>query len=100
MSASNWIPWIAKDAKIYEKHGLDVELVSGQRLGPNLGGDSRRQSLCRAGGAAQVMMANLGGADLVNIAHTVPGVQSKLLVKQEIKRPEDIKGKTDCDFRV
>jgi len=40
-----------------------------------------------------VMMANLGGADLVNIAHTVPGVQSKLLVKQEIKRPEDIKGK-------
>jgi NitT/TauT family transport system substrate-binding protein len=39
------------------------------------------------------MLANLGGADLVNIAHTVPGVQSKLLVKQEIKRPEDIKGK-------
>ncbi|HEU4637512.1 MAG TPA: ABC transporter substrate-binding protein, partial [Candidatus Binatia bacterium] len=39
------------------------------------------------------MLANLAGADLVNIAHTVPGVQSKLLVKQEIKRPEDIKGK-------
>ena len=39
------------------------------------------------------MLADLGGADLVNIAHTVPGVQSKLLVKQEIKRPEDIKGK-------
>ena len=27
LSASNWIPWIAKDAKIYEKNGLDVELV-------------------------------------------------------------------------
>jgi len=27
MSASNWIPWIAKEAKIYEKNGLDVELV-------------------------------------------------------------------------
>jgi NitT/TauT family transport system substrate-binding protein len=39
------------------------------------------------------MLADLGGADLVNIAHTVPGVQSKLLVKQEIKRPEDLKGK-------
>jgi NitT/TauT family transport system substrate-binding protein len=35
----------------------------------------------------------LSGADLVNVAHTVPGVQSKLLVKQEIKRPEDLKGK-------
>jgi NitT/TauT family transport system substrate-binding protein len=93
LSASNWIPWIAKDAKIYEKYGLDVELVlvkgSGQTSAAILGG-----SLFAAPVAVpQVMMANLGGADLVNIAHTVPGVQSKLLVKQEISRPEDIKGK-------
>ena len=27
LSASNWIPWIAKDAKIYEKNGLDVQLI-------------------------------------------------------------------------
>ena len=27
------------------------------------------------------------------MAHTVPGVQSKLLVKPEIKRPEDLRGK-------
>ena len=27
LSASNWIPWIAKEAKIYEKNGLDVELI-------------------------------------------------------------------------
>ena len=42
LSASNWIPWIAKDAKIYEKHGLDVELVlvkgSGQTSTAILGG--------------------------------------------------------------
>ena len=42
LSASNWIPWIAKDAKIYEKHGLDVELVlvkgSGQTSSAILGG--------------------------------------------------------------
>ena len=93
LSASNWIPWIAKDAKIYEKHGLDVELVlvkgSGQTSTAILGG-----SLFAAPVAVpQVMLADLAGADLVNIAHTVPGVQSKLLVKQEIKRPEDIKGK-------
>jgi NitT/TauT family transport system substrate-binding protein len=93
LSASNWIPWLAKDAKIYEKHGLDVELVlvkgSGQTSAAILGG-----SLFAAPVAVpQVMMANLGGADLVNIAHTVPGVQSKLLVGQAIKKPEDIKGK-------
>jgi NitT/TauT family transport system substrate-binding protein len=93
LSASNWIPWIAKDAKIYEKHGLDVELIlvkgSGQTSTAILGG-----SLFAAPVALPtVMLADLGGADLINIAHTVPGVQSKLLVKQEIKRPEDIRGK-------
>jgi ABC-type nitrate/sulfonate/bicarbonate transport system substrate-binding protein len=40
-----------------------------------------------------VMLADLGGADLINVAHTVPGVQSKLLVKQDIKKAEDLKGK-------
>ena len=93
LSASNWIPWIAKEAKIYEKNGLDVELIlvkgSGQTSTAILGG-----SLFAAPVALPtVMLADLGGADLVNVAHTVPGVQSKLLVKQEIKRPEDLKGK-------
>jgi ABC-type nitrate/sulfonate/bicarbonate transport system substrate-binding protein len=93
LSASNWIPWIAKEAKIYEKNGLDVELIlvkgSGQTSTAILGG-----SLFAAPVAVPtVMLANLGGADLVNIAHTVPGVQSKLVVREEIKRPEDIKGK-------
>ena len=93
LSASNWIPWLAKEAKIYEKHGLDVELIlvkgSGQTSAAILGG-----SLFAAPVAVpQVMLALLAGGDLVNIAHTVPGVQSKLLVRQEIKRPEDLKGK-------
>jgi len=42
LSASNWIPWVAKDAKIYEKNGLDVELIlvkgSGQTSTSILGG--------------------------------------------------------------
>ena len=36
LSASQWIPWIAKDAKFYEKNGLDVEIIllrgSGQTI--------------------------------------------------------------------
>jgi len=93
ISASNWIPWLAKEAKIYERNGLDVELIllrgSGQTSTAILGG-----SLFAAPVALPtVMLADLGGADLVNVAHTVPGVQSRLLVKQEIKRPEDLKGK-------
>jgi NitT/TauT family transport system substrate-binding protein len=93
LSASNWIPWLAKDAKIYEKNGLDVELIllrgSGQTSVAILGGSIFAAPVT----LPTVMLADLGGADLINVAHTVPGVQSKLLVKQEIKRPEDLKGK-------
>jgi NitT/TauT family transport system substrate-binding protein len=93
ISASNWIPWLAKEAKIYEKNGLDVELVllhgSGQTSTAILGGSIFAAPVA----LPTVMLADLGGADLVNIAHTVPGVQSKLLVKDYIKGPEDLKGK-------
>ena len=27
LSAAMWIPWLAKEAKIYEKNGLDVETI-------------------------------------------------------------------------
>src|SRR6266436_384230 len=93
LSAGNWIPWIAKEARIYEKNGLDVELIllrgSGQTSAAILGGSLFAAPVV----LPTVMLADLSGADLVNVAHTVPGVQSKLLVKQEIKRPEDLKGK-------
>jgi NitT/TauT family transport system substrate-binding protein len=93
LSASQWIPWIAKDAKIYEKHGLDTELIllrgSGQSSQAIVGGSIFAAPVT----LATVINADLSGADLVTVAHTVAGVQSKLLVKPEIKRPEDLRGK-------
>lgn len=93
ISASNWIPWIAKEAKIYEKNGLDVELIllrgSGQTSAAIVSGSIFAAPVT----TPTVMLADLGGADLVTVAHTVPGVQTKLLVRPEIKRPEDLKGK-------
>jgi NitT/TauT family transport system substrate-binding protein len=93
LSAAMWIPWLAKEAKIYERNGLDVEIVllrgSGQSSQALLGG-----SLFAAPVALpQVMYANLNGADLVNVAHTIGVASSKLLVRPEIKRPEDLRGK-------
>jgi NitT/TauT family transport system substrate-binding protein len=93
LSASQWIPWIAKDARIYERHGLDTELIllrgSGQSSQAIIGGSIFAAPVT----LATVMNADLSGADLVTVAHTVAGVQSKLLVKPEIKRPEDLRGK-------
>ena len=93
LSAGNWIPWIAKEAKLYEKNGLDVELIllrgSGQTSAAILGGSLFAAPVV----LPTVMLADLSGADLVNVAHTVPGVQSKLVAKGDIKRPEDLRGK-------
>src|SRR4029079_14024134 len=93
LTASMWIPWLAKEARIYEKNGLDVEIIllrgSGQRSQALLGG-----SLFAAPVALpQVMLADLTGADLVNIAHTIGSPNSKLLVRPEIRRIEDLRGK-------
>src|SRR6185436_834201 len=93
ISASQWIPWIAKDAKLYEKHGMEAELVllrgSGQSAQAIIG-NSILGAPCTL---TTVMSADLSGADLVTVAHTVAGVQSKLLVRPEIKKPEDLRGK-------
>jgi ABC-type nitrate/sulfonate/bicarbonate transport system substrate-binding protein len=93
LSASQWIPWIAKEAKLYEKYGMEAELVllrgSGQSAQAIIG-NSILGAPCTL---TTVMGANLSGADLVTVAHTVAGVQSKLLVRPEIKKPDDLRGK-------
>ena len=94
LSASNWIPWIAKDAKIYDKYGLDVDIVYLR------GGSGDTSKAIIAGSiyaapvtTATVMTANLSGADRTTVAHTVKAVQSRVVSRPERKRPEDIKGK-------
>jgi NitT/TauT family transport system substrate-binding protein len=93
LSASQWIPWIAKEAKLYEKYGMEAELVllrgSGQSAQAIISG-SILGAPCTL---TTVMGANLSGADLVTVAHTVAGVQSKLFVRADIKKPEDLRGK-------
>jgi NitT/TauT family transport system substrate-binding protein len=93
LSASQWIPWIAKEAKLYEKYGMEAELVllrgSGQSAQAIIG-NSILGAPCTL---TTVIGANLSGADLVTVAHTVAGVQSKLLVRPDIKTPADLRGK-------
>ena len=93
LSPTLWIPYLAKDAKIFEKNGLDVEPVllrgSGQTSQAMVSGSLFAASVA----LPAVMLADLNGADLVNVAHGI-GVQgSKLMVKPEIRAVADIKGK-------
>jgi NitT/TauT family transport system substrate-binding protein len=93
LSANLWIPWLAREAKIFEKNGLDVDTVlfrgSGQTSQAMAGGHLFAASVA----LPQVMLANLNGADLANVAHGIAVQGSKLMVKPEIRTLDDLKGK-------
>ena len=94
ISSSQWIPWIAKDAKLYEKNGLDVDIVY-LRGGS---GDTSKAIIAGSIFAAPVttatlMTANLGGADLHHHRTYGEGGADQTDRAAELKRPEDIKGK-------
>jgi NitT/TauT family transport system substrate-binding protein len=93
LSPNLWIPWLAKEAKLFEKNGLDVETVllrgSGQTSQAMVSGSLFAASVA----SPAVMLANLNGADLANVAHGIAAQGSKLMVRPEIRKPADLRGK-------
>jgi ABC-type nitrate/sulfonate/bicarbonate transport system substrate-binding protein len=93
LSMGNMIIFFTKEAKIFEKHGLDAEVVvvngSGIASRALVGGSVAISPIA----TPTVMNAVLAGSDMVILAHTMPGVVQALMVKPDIKRSEDLKGK-------
>jgi len=92
MVGSMAVLWVAKEARLFEKHGLDVELIF-------ISGSSKvvQAMLSKEIPIAEiaiptVIQANLAGADLVMLAGPNHKPGQKVMVKPEIKRPEDLKG--------
>lgn len=92
-NGSQAVPFIAKEAKVFEKNGLDVEII-------RIGGGSRVIQAMLAGeirvshgSSPAVVEANLAGADLVIIASTVNVATFRMMVAPTIKTPNDLKGK-------
>jgi ABC-type nitrate/sulfonate/bicarbonate transport system substrate-binding protein len=83
--------WVAKDKKLFEKHGVDVEVmyIRGVAIEALLAGEVQ---FVRASPPA-VVRSTLRGGDLAIIANTVNVAVFSLMTKAEIKRPEDLKGK-------
>src|ERR671923_1747270 len=94
ISMGNIIIYFAKDAKIYEKHGLDVDPVAVAGSGIASKALISGSVLISPIATPTVMTAVLAGSDMVILAHTMPGVIQSLVVRPEIKRDEDLKGKT------
>jgi NitT/TauT family transport system substrate-binding protein len=88
------VPWITKDAGVFEKHGLDVELIfldGGSRaMQTMLSGDV---PIAQIGGNAPIV-ARLRGSEVTIIAGVINVLAYSLIVSADIKRPEDLKGKS------
>jgi NitT/TauT family transport system substrate-binding protein len=87
------VPWITKDAGLFEKHGLDLTLIY-------LDGGSKATQALMSGdipiaqvGGASPIAARLRGGEVTIIAGVVNELAYSLIVSPDIKRPEDLKGK-------
>ena len=93
VSMGNIIIFITKEGKLFEKHGLDAEVItmngSGIASKALISGNIEISPIA----TPTVINANLAGSDMAILAHTMPGVIHALMVKPEIKRVEDLKGK-------
>lgn len=85
--------WVAKEARLFEKHGLDVAPVlipsSVRTLQAIIAGES---AIAESAGPA-VASARLAGADIVALAGSVNILTYYFVTLPSIKRPEELKGK-------
>ena len=89
----NIIIFITKEGKLFEKYGLDAEVITvmGSGIGSKALISGNLDIIPIA--TPTVIAANLAGADMAILAHTMPAVVHALMVRPDIKRPEDLKGK-------
>jgi NitT/TauT family transport system substrate-binding protein len=100
ITAAFSLPWVAKEAGIFQRHGLDVELVyiaAGSRAVQTLVGGSI--DVAEIGGPAGVD-AKLAGADTIYIAIPVNRVIVFTVAAPQIQRIEEMRGKSIGVTRV
>jgi ABC-type nitrate/sulfonate/bicarbonate transport systems, periplasmic components len=87
-------PWIAREAGIFNKHGLDVEVIATptgvEGMNALIAGEV--QFLQISGGTTA--SAALGGADVTVVGTTLDSLVQSLMARPEIEKPEQLKGKS------
>ena len=87
-------PWIAREAGIFNKHGLDVEVIATptgvEGMNALIAGEV--QFLQISGGTTA--SAALGGADVMVVGTTLESLVQQLMVRPEIDKAEQLKGKS------
>jgi NitT/TauT family transport system substrate-binding protein len=92
ISGTQSVGWIAKEAGLFTKHGLDVDLLftgGGRAITSLLGGDTPIVTV----GGPSVIAARLAGSDVTITAHVFDTILYSLIVTPEIRTLADLKGK-------
>lgn len=87
-------PWIARELGIFNKHGLDVEVIATptgvEGMNALIAGEV--QFLQISGGTTA--SAALGGADVIVVGTTLDALVQNLMARPEIEKAEQLKGKS------
>ncbi len=93
ISAAQVIPLLAKEAGIFDKYGIDAEIIF-------ISGSSKLTQAMVAGdipfsamGGQAMAEANVAGADTVMVAGSVYTLLFYVMTTPDIKSPQDLKGK-------
>ena len=90
VSLSSWIP---KEAGIYQKHGLDVNLIyvaGSQAIATLISGDAQ----VAQGSGAAAMLSRLAGAEVKLVGNIINVIPMSLVTTPDITGSQDLKGKT------
>jgi NitT/TauT family transport system substrate-binding protein len=91
-SVSNALLWVTQEGKLFEKNGLDVEILY---LAGSLGQSALLASEIQLAVYTGLLLtpARLQGADVVMVASFLDHLLSRLVVRPDIRSAADLKGK-------
>jgi ABC-type nitrate/sulfonate/bicarbonate transport system substrate-binding protein len=92
-TAVHAVVWAAYERKIFQKYGLEGEYLALESGTPAMQALLANELQIVFTSGALAITANLQGADTTIIAGGMNFIPNKLLVRPEIKRPEDLKGR-------
>ncbi len=85
--------WLAKETKIFEKHGLNVDVVLIESGVTTVQALAAGETQIAMGGGTVAVTSNLAGSDIVTIASIEPRLPYAFLAQKEIKSFDQLKGK-------
>src|ERR1043165_3630429 len=94
LSGSMAVPWLARQAGIFKKRGLDVEVIAAPSGGEGMSALIAGEITFLQIAGATTVSAAVGGADVIVVGTTIGTLVQNLMARPEIEKPEQLRGKS------